>query len=292
MRDGFTGGRAIVIPQIITKDLEQDKFISKLFITDIGHFPLATFHNRTRLEGVSQYILIYCVDGEGWYELGGKKYTVQANQCFILPPFTPHSYGSSGSNPWSIYWIHFKGELAGFYADNFRAPISTPPGTLSRIRDRLCVFEDIYTVLSNGCSRENIEFASSALYYFLGTIKYLDVYRGVNKDKNSDMNIIDSAIAYMKENVEKPISLSDICSYSGYSKSYFSTAFKAKTGHTPINYMIKLRMQVACQLLDFTDLKINQICYKVGIADQYYFSKLFSKNIGMSPSVYRSEKKG
>ena len=53
--------------------------------------------------------------------------------------------------------------------------------------------------------------------------------------------------------------------------------------------MIKLKMQYACELLEQTELKINQICCMVGIADQYYFSNLFTKNIGVSPSGYRVE---
>ena len=48
----------------------------------------------------------------------------------------------------------------------------------------------------------------------------------------------------------------------------------------------------ACLLLDTTDMKINQICYKIGIEDTYYFSRLFSKIMGMSPREYRKSKKG
>lgn len=50
-------------------------------------------------------------------------------------------------------------------------------------------------------------------------------------------------------------------------------------------------MQQACLLLDTTDMKINQICYKIGIEDTYYFSRLFSKIMGMSPREYRKSKK-
>lgn len=50
-------------------------------------------------------------------------------------------------------------------------------------------------------------------------------------------------------------------------------------------------MQQACLLLDTTDMKINQICYKIGIEDTYYFSRLFSKIMGMSPREYRKSKR-
>ena len=57
-------------------------------------------------------------------------------------------------------------------------------------------------------------------------------------------------------------------------------------------YANQLRINKACSLLDFTDLHINQICYRVGITDPYYFSRLFSRIMGMSPSAYRRVKKG
>lgn len=292
MRDGFKGSRAIIVPRLIIDELEKDSFSSKLHITDIGYYPTAHFHNRKREEGISQFILIYCVNGKGWYEIENKRYEVGENQCFVLPANIPHEYGASTNNPWTIYWVHFKGEFASFYGNIFKVPISIPPGNMSRIRERLRIFEDIYSALSNGYSKENIEFASSALYYFLGSIKYLEAYRGVTKDKDSDTNIIETTISYMRENLEKPMTLQDICEFAGYSESYFSSMFKSNTGHTPINYMIQLRMQAACQYLDFSDLKISQICHKVGISDPYYFSKLFTKTIGLSPSAYKAQKKG
>ena len=67
--------------------------------------------------------------------------------------------------------------------------------------------------------------------------------------------------------------------------------FKKQTGHSPLTYFNLLKMQQACLLLDTTDMKINQICYKIGIEDTYYFSRLFSKIMGMSPREYRKIEK-
>ncbi len=292
MRDGFQGERAIIMPQSIINEMETNPFLSKLHITDIGYYPSASLHKRKRDVGISQHILIYCIEGSGSYEINGKRHNVEANQCFVLPAFTPHEYESSESNPWTIYWLHFKGETGDFFSNALKMPISIPPSQRSRISDRLRLFEDIYNALSMGFSRENLEFASSALYYFLGSIKYIEAYRGVNINKDDNRNIIDSAIWYMKENIEKSVTLASICEYIGYSESYFSALFKEKTGKTPITYMIHLRIQTACNLLDFSDMKINQICHKVGISDPYYFSKLFTKIVGVSPSAYKAQKKG
>ena len=75
--------------------------------------------------------------------------------------------------------------------------------------------------------------------------------------------------------------------YTGYSSSHFSMLFKKETGHSPLNYFNLLKIQYACQLLSSTNMKINQISFKVGIDDSFYFSRLFTKLMGMSPKDYR-----
>ena len=91
----------------------------------------------------------------------------------------------------------------------------------------------------------------------------------------------------MKENLEKKISLQQMAQYTGYSSSHFSMLFKKETGHSPLNYFNLLKIQYACQLLSSTNMKINQISFKVGIDDSFYFSRLFTKLMGMSPKDYR-----
>ena len=94
----------------------------------------------------------------------------------------------------------------------------------------------------------------------------------------------------MNENIEKKLRLDDLCRFIGYSPSQLSLLFRNQTGHSPHNYFNILKIQLACKLLETTDLKINQICAKVGIDDSYYFSRLFTKTIGISPKKYRCAK--
>ena len=117
-------------------------------------------------------------------------------------------------------------------------------------------------------------------------------YRENIKKRAKTNNPINNAIDYMNEHKNKHLTLEDISNHVGLSKSYFSGIFKKHTGFSPIDYMIQIKMKEACQMLDFTNMKINQICHLIGIEDPYYFSKLFSKTIGISPTDYRIKKKG
>lgn len=266
--------------------------LSRLHITDIGYFPRALHHYRERKVPINQYVFIYCTDGEGWYRIGDHTYTVVANQYFILPAGVPHAYGASESAPWTIYWIHFKGDMALYYAKDAAAPMDIRPGNRSRISDRIGLFEEMFTILKSGYSNENLQYVSSLFHYFLGSLRYVQQYRDANGDRHDEADVVEQAIHFMKENMEKRLSLQEMALHTGYSSSHFSALFRQKTGHSPSAYFNLLKVQYACLLLDTTDMKINQICYKVGMEDMFYFSRLFSKIMGMSPKEYRKSKKG
>ena len=109
----------------------------------------------------------------------------------------------------------------------------------------------------------------------------------VDLDLLQSLDIVEAAKHFMHENVENSIGLEAVAKYVGYSPSHFSAVFKKATGTSPLAYFNQLKIDYACQLLRETTLKVNQISYKVGIEDPLYFSRLFSKVKGMSPSRYR-----
>lgn len=272
--------------------MEKDAYSSILHVTDIGYYPKAHHHYRNREEPINQFVFIYCVEGSGWFRLNGQEAAVGPDQYFILPPGIPHEYGSNESDPWTIYWIHFKGKLASYFSGMQSQSIEIRPGLHSRISDRISLFEELFRTLEMGYSRENLLYACTVFHHYMGTLHYIQQYRNAISTPEGKSDIVTATIHYMKENIEKRLSLEDIASHAGYSSSHFTSLFSKRTGYTPLAYFNQLKMQQACKLLDFTDMKINQICYKIGIEDTYYFSRLFSKTMGMSPREYKKMKKG
>lgn len=291
-KDGFSGERALVVPHSIIEEMEKHPLMAPLHITDIGYYPKAEYHYRERREPITQYILIYNVEGRGWYQLDGQKYEVKSNQYFILPAGKPHAYGSYENEGWTIYWIHFKGSLAEHYAQGASKPIDILPTIDSRINTRMDLFEEIYHTLEMGYSRENLLYACSCFAHYLGTLRYLQSYRNASYNDSISSDPIMITVHYMKENIGKKVTLQELADNLGYSASHFSAIFTQRMGNSPLNYFNQLKIQKACQLLDFTDMKINQVCFKVGIEDNFYFSRLFRKIMGMSPQAYKQMKKG
>lgn len=286
IKTGFKGELSLVLPKLITEMMEEDPMMSILHITDIGFYPKASHHYRQRIVPIDQYIFIYCVAGEGWYEIDGQRYNVAANQYFIIPANKPHIYAASDQNPWSIYWIHFRGTLAKYYASFTVAPQSVDPGITSRIHLRNELFDEIFATLSNSLTIESLRYAMSSFHHYLASLRYINEYRTVGT-KNLVNDTVEATIHYMNENLEKHLTLKDIADYSGYSPSRLSAIFKEKTGYSPLGYFNVLRVRQACILLETTDLKLNQISPRLGIDDPLYFSRLFSKIMGKSPKAYR-----
>lgn len=292
LKDGFTGERSIVLPEMIQNLSKEDPFLRQLYITDIGFYPNAMYHYRERPKGVGQNILIYCINGSGWYKVSGKKYEVKEQQYFIIPQRESHVYASNNDNPWTIYWVHFSGSMAPIFCDDCYAPADVTMGTTSRITDRNTIFEEIFLTLSDNYSLNNLRYASSLLYSFLASFRYIKQFRKYNSEnaRLENSNIVSAAIRYMNENMEKHLTLAQLSSYIGYSNSQFSYIFKKRTGHSPLNYFNMLKIQKACHLLETTDFRINQICSQVGVDDNYYFSRMFSNIVGISPQMYRKAK--
>lgn len=286
-KDGFRGEKFHVLPPACIDMLERHPLSAILHITDIGFYPHAAYHFRERTLPLEQYVFIYCVTGSGWYSIDGRHYEVGADSYFILPAGYPHSYGASAIDPWTIYWIHFKGTLASEFMPESLAPVSIPPGEKSRIAHRIDIFEEIMMTLDNGHEIENLLYACSVFHHFLGSLRFLQQYRAVDTALSPGADIIDKAIHYMNENIGKQLRLAQIASYTGYSPSQFSARFVKNTGSSPIEYFNRLKIRYACRLLEYSRLKINNICHKVGIADPYYFSRLFKHMTGQSPADYR-----
>ena len=168
-REGFAGQRSCVLPAELTRQIATHPLCENLYITDIGYYPHAAFHALERRKGSPQYILIYCVKGEGWYYLNDQKYAVKPNQAFVLPPGVAHRYGTDKINPWTIYWLHFTGSRAHHFLTYLHQDIDTSPITVSPQPERFQLFEDILSHVEMSFNMDNIVYANSSLARFLAT---------------------------------------------------------------------------------------------------------------------------
>ncbi|RYF25187.1 MAG: AraC family transcriptional regulator [Flavobacteriales bacterium] len=285
--EGFNGQRAIVLPDKVIKSYNTSAMFSNVFITDIGFYPKAKFHYRERENGITQQILIYCVDGKGWLQIDGKEIQVERDQFIIIPAGMPHKYGSDDKTPWSIYWMHFK--CATELSDLLTVNGTSFSRSLTFSDQRITLFDSMYHILEKGYSDTNLQYINMCLLHFLSSFSFPDLFNDTSENTIEDS--IDRSIAYMRESVHNLLTLKQLSEQALISPSHYSALFKKKTGYPPLAYFNHIKIQKACQYLEFTNSNIKEISYKLGITDPYYFSRLFSNVMGQSPLEFRTRKR-
>ena len=104
--------------------------------------------------------------------------------------------------------------------------------------------------------------------------------------------MIDWAERYVETNyMFEDISLNSVAEYVNMNPSYFSSVFRKEKGITFVEYLTRVRLERAKELLRCSSLKISEIAYKVGYNDPQYFSHLFKKYNQCSPKDYRQQNK-
>ena len=116
IKEGFKGERSISLPEELLTQYSKDPLIGNLYVRKIGFFPKVKYHFVQKDKGCNYSMLIYCTDGKGWYRIKGKEYRIEQNQYIIIPANEPYAFGADEKDPWTIYWLHFRGKMsASFY---------------------------------------------------------------------------------------------------------------------------------------------------------------------------------
>ncbi|KAB3531117.1 response regulator transcription factor [Alkaliphilus serpentinus] len=119
--------------------------------------------------------------------------------------------------------------------------------------------------------------------YLKNTVRRLDEYR-----KRELRGLIAKAIKYIDDHYKQNISLDDVAKEINMSYHYFSKFFKDSTGKNFVDYLTELRIEKSKQILRDSSINIKEVCFEVGYNDPNYFSKIFKKITGITPTDYRN----
>jgi AraC-like DNA-binding protein len=284
IEEGFLGQLMLVLSPLKRKQATGHAFSRLLYPTAIGYYPLASYHERERPEGTDDYILLYCVDGQGFVEENGELQLLNPNSFYILSKNTPHRYGSAPKRPWSIYWLHFNGKHADALYHRYQLNKDSMPNVLTYDKTRT----DTFNYLLNCLQKDFEPLLLESLYIHL--LHYLTSFTHLNDQNNHEIeDVITKTLRFMKEHIKDNFELKDFANEANYSVTRFSQLFRAKTGYAPIQYFLQLKIQHACQYLSFTNLNVREVSQELGFGDPFYFSRLFRKLTGKSPLSYRKQ---
>lgn len=280
--DGFRDEKYIIIPTESFAEYMEHPMVRSAYLTDVGFFPKAREHYKEREEGAEQYILIYCTEGKGVIEVEGETYELGKSDAFCIPKNQKHRYYADKKEPWSILWVHFKGDNAKYFPLEERRIVHMP----SHHSDNrvMVLFKLLFRVLEKNYTLGNFIYISQVLSLILSEIYFRE---RVDESAVQDRHVT-YVIRYMYQNLYRNLTLQEIADEVELSKSYLNAIFKAQTGRAPVEFFIHLKMQEACKLLKSTDMYVYEVSRELGYEDQYYFSRIFKKVVGVSPKDYKN----
>lgn len=230
------------------------------------------------------WVLQYTVDGEGEICINDKSHRLNKGDAFIINIPGNHYYRlPPASKQWEVLYIEFSKE-----ADVFLNKFISSEGNIININEDsrfLALMFNVYRELIED-RIDSIYKCSSYGYQLIMELLNEFTTKVINNEKDT---VVVACKNYIDKNYYKPIGLDDLTTITKLSKYHLLRKFKEEMGTTPGNYLIRIRLEKAMELILSTDDSIDTIAKKVGFSCGNYFSKVFRKNIKVSPLEFKNK---
>jgi len=258
-----------------------------LFVCSCGTYHLFTKPKLPthRPRGRLDYQILYIASGKAHFFFNGVEKIVNAGNMVIYRPKEEQRYFYYSTDHTEVYWLHFTGSnvknIIRKYGISDDMHVIHTGTSLEYKRIFLQIIQELKLC------REDYE---ELLVTYLQQLLIL-IHRAINsKPRNKNhalMQEMDAAVRYFHENYNKPISIEAYAAENHMSVSWFIRSFKEYTESTPAQYLLSIRISNAQTLLETTSYNITEIAEIVGYDNPLYFSRIFKKQNGISPSDFR-----
>lgn len=237
--------------------------------------------------GIRDYFLVhYIKKGKGVFRADGREYTLSGGQLFFIFPENVSHYFADQEEPWEYYWVGFGGSRAAHFVA--QAGVSQQNPTL-KCREQEAMAQCLDAMLQNYDNHpaHRLRF-TGLLYTFFSYL--LDESAGPGAGGGSAEQYYNRAVEYIGQHYSHTLSVGELAAFIGIDRKYLYQIFKKTCQLSPEEYIIRFRMDKACELMGNDSLSISTIAHSVGYGDALLFSKMFKKKKGKSPSAYRKER--
>lgn len=290
----------------LTESMFGDNIPFKINKYSYDNYDALSMHSHDFIE------IVFVFSGKGIHVFGNQKQPVSKGDLCIINVDTAHCFypnDRQNSDNLKVYNCMFMPEFVKnmnikiellqsiinifLYKSIYSEEIEhTPDLSLSGnyIKEIENVFEEMYSEY-NRKEEGYVDILSLLLCKLL-----ILIYRAYKKQNTSSndadlyrQQLINKSIEYLNENYPNKLSLNDICQHAFLSKSYYSSLFKKITGISVFDYIQKIRIEKACELLSGSSDKITDIAYSVGYSNYRFFNKTFKKVMGITAVEYRKK---
>ena len=226
----------------------------------------------------------YCIKkGHIRLVIAGVEYEGKAGDWFFIPAGTEHSYSNFPEEPFEKYWMHFDLYPSAALTSLLNLPhkVRFPENGAGEK-----LFKE-YVRLAESKKLTDIITVKAILTALLAEYIRLSHPEEEISVGNMGDERMDEILDFIRKNLDKPLSVSDLSEKFHFHPNHFIRFFKSRTGQTPARYIKILKMETAKRYLEKTDLYVTEIMEKIGQTDAASFSKQFKSMYSMSPMEYR-----
>ena len=235
----------------------------------------------------NSYILLFTLQGHGRLLYGNKTYTLSNNNALFIHCKNYHEYYPLNDKHWIVFWMHFYGgNSAEFchYLTGARGPVlETNAATNLKLT---MMINKIITLKRS----DDHKFAIKASWVISDILHQLSESVSLPEEPYGASYQIAAAIDYIKSAYANDINLDDIAHSVHLSKFYFCKLFKAITGFSPYEYLVRYRIEKSKMLLSLSEDSIAKISSMVGFKNPSGFISSFHHYEGITPLQFRKKK--
>lgn len=242
---------------------------------------LPTLRPRGRVD----WQIIYIAAGKGHFILDGKEVIVPAGSMVLFQPKQVQDYFYLGKDKTQVWFVHFTGREVRNILRHYEIPTDGYILHTGISRE----YEDLFRRMRDELVRCSWGYEEMLTYLFRELLMTMHRRMTENAPRVSGFiqDEIDRARAFFDEHYNEEISIEQYAVSRNMSTSWFNRSFRSAVGTSPMQYILDVRIRNAQTLLETTDYSVGNIAALVGYENPMYFSRLFRKAKGLSPSKYR-----
>ena len=229
-----------------------------------------------------EYNAVIVLDGKANYLIGDEKINVSKNDIIIFPPGISRAGYSDKISPWEFITINFNMKLnkeaKEYFSKDYLLFKNAGAGFRSRFLDTAYIWEGKNPLYAVKCR------------CLMSEIIYDLLRSSLPQNKSPHSDKLEAARTFIQANFRGKINIEELAKRMGLSVSYFRKLFTSAYGQSPQQYIITLRINTAYDLLESGEVNVGEAAELSGFDDIYYFSALFKKQTGISPSKVAQKK--
>jgi len=226
----------------------------------------------------------YILSGCGHVEIGDRQFSPKAGDTYCLPQGKDHHYYSDRKAPWKKIWIN----LSGSYVEELLRQFDLTHTYYFPALDTSDLLQKFQYYAEHPNGAHTTEKCVALLTQLLHRMSL-----ALSASEQPARTPVQAMLDYIEQHETDAIRLEQLAAVAGKSSSQAERLFRTAIGMPPYRYVLNRKLTLACQLLTETGMSVRDIAAYLSFEDEFYFSGLFRRKIGVSPTHYRkTAKKG